>query len=109
MWLKFINSWFLNYFIELRSDDVKFYASISVLIVAAAMVAKSLRCYFVFSSCLRLSRSLALSMISSLVHSSLHLFFDRISLGRLLNRFLTDSENVEKPLSFIGDRLLYLG
>lgn len=62
-----------------------------------------------FSSCLKLSRSLALNMLSSVVHASMNLFFDRISLGKILNRFLTDSENVEHPMSFLGDRLMFQG
>ena len=109
MWLKFMNSWFLDYFISHQAEaSLQYYLTVTLGIITAAMVSKALRSYFVFSSCLSLSRSLALSMLSSLVHASLHLFFDRASLGRVLNRFLTDAENVDQPMASMGDRILFL-
>lgn len=103
-------SWFLSYFTEEYENktDIKFYLQVSLGIIGAMVLSKALRSYFTFSSCLTLSRSLALRMLSSMTHASLAKFFDRVPIGRILNRFLSDTETVDLEMAYVMDKLVFV-
>ncbi len=53
-----------------------------------------------FNANLRMSKEVNFMMTFKLIHASVNKFFDRVPLGRILNRFLKDVDVVDSGLAW---------
>lgn len=99
--------WFLQYWSshqeEFDGDKNKdlreflgLYMSLNVISISCDFIRTNL----VFRGNLRLSRELNFMMTFKLMHASINKFFDRVPLGRILNRFLKDVQVVDSSLGW---------
>lgn len=57
---------------------------------------------------LNITRTVNMKMVSSLSFASLSTFFDRVPIGRILNRFLKDTDDVDLQLAMTVDRFIFI-
>ena len=105
----FSSSWFLQYWIQEYYDrgNAKVFVGISLMILSVVIMTKMTRTTILFLGNLQVSRTVDLKMVVSLTYASLSTFFDRIPIGRILNRFLKDTEEIDIILAFKIDRVVY--
>ena len=98
--LNFAASWFLQYWTteEENQRDIKRFVTFTLLIALAAAGADFVRVFIFQMGNLRLGAKLNYVMSFRLLHASVTKFFDRVPVGRILNRFLKDSDVVDKQL-----------
>ena len=96
--LDFASLWFLQEWVRLPEETqsnillfVGYYASLSILTTLIVLC----RNLVVFKNNIVLSREINFEMSFRLIHASMNQFFDRVPLGRILNRFLKDSSIVD--------------
>lgn len=58
------------------------------------------RQYFLLKAGLNVSKNISLTMAFKLVHASINSFFDRVPIGRILNRFMRDMGQIDWDLPF---------
>lgn len=99
--------WFLQEWNQLpekqQADTMAFvtlFGSISFLITFLALA----RTFIIFKNNIQLSYELNFMMSFRLIHASMNQFFDRVPMGRILNRFLKDGSNVDTMIPW---RILY--
>ena len=98
--LNFAASWFLQYWTteEDNQRDIKRFVTFTLLIALASAGADFVRVFIFQMGNLRLGAKLNYLMSFRLLHASITKFFDRVPVGRILNRFLKDSDVVDKQL-----------
>ena len=96
--LDFASLWFLQAWVQLPKETqsnvllfMAYYGSLSILTTFIVLC----RNLVVFKNNIVLSRELNFEMSFRLIHASMNQFFDRVPLGRILNRFLKDSSVVD--------------
>lgn len=106
---KFGVEWFLQFWGKRKGGDMNDgyqFVGIFTVINLIVIVATFLRTDVIYSGSIRLSKKLNFSMTFSLIHASVNEFFDRVPLGRILNRFLKDSSIVDTGLGWSSGYLL---
>lgn len=108
--MTYINSWFIKFWVEQYDDqgNIILFLEINFLIVFATLIIEGIRSTLLLKGCIIVVRSMNLSMLTSLAHASLAKFFDRVPIGRILNRFLKDTEIVDLSMSYAFDRLVFI-
>ena len=103
-------SWFIQYWSEKYENpkDVFLFIKICAVLLASALFFLALKSIVVLSGCIGISRNINLSMLSSLAHASLAEFFDLVPMGRILNRFLKDTEIVDLQMAYVMDRFIFV-
>jgi ABC-type multidrug transport system fused ATPase/permease subunit len=69
-------------------------------IVLTSATSSVLRQLSVLSASIRLSTNISLTMAFKLVHASINNFFDRVPIGRILNRFMRDLSQIDWDLAY---------
>ena len=102
MCFSFGTNYFLQYWTTEHDDprDIKTFILMFVLLNLGVTVTDFLRMFTVMTGNLRLSKELNFLMTFRLMHASVNKFFDRVPIGRILNRFLRDSDTVDMMLAW---------
>src|SRR5688500_10444147 len=87
----------IQYWATKYSDpgNVNLFSIIMVSIVLASTTFNVIRQHFILKASLTISKNLSLTMAFRLVHASINNFFDRVPIGRILNRFMRDLSMVD--------------
>lgn len=103
-------NWFIQYWSDSYENpsDVLTFVKYSSILVFAALFFMFIKSIILLSGGVKISRSLNLAMLSSLGHASLSEFFDVVPMGRILNRFLKDTEVVDLQMAYMTDRLMFV-
>lgn len=98
--MNYLSNWFLQYWINDYDDktDVATFLGMSILIVMGSVVARISRSAMLMIGTTDASRIVNFEMLYSLGHASLSKFFDKIPIGRVLNRFSKDTQVVDLNL-----------
>ena len=98
----FGTQWFLQYWTTVHEDtrDVRTFATVYILLNLGVTFSDFLRNLILQLGNLRASRELNYLMVFRLIHASVNKFFDRIPIGRILNRFSRDFEIIDGMLGF---------
>jgi hypothetical protein len=101
-------SWFIQYWSEKYENpgDVILFEKCCAILVMSSLSLGGLKSVIILSGCVQITRKINLSMLGSLSHASLSEFFDLVPIGRILNRFLKDTEIVDLQMAYMMDRLV---
>jgi ABC-type multidrug transport system fused ATPase/permease subunit len=83
-----------------KSRDLREFLALYACLNAISISCDYIRTTLVFRGNWRLSRELNFLMTFRLMHASVNKFFDRVPLGRILNRFLKDVQVVDSSLGW---------
>ena len=105
--LNYLSNWFLQFWIRDYPDnsDVKAFVFFSMAILVATSASKVSRSLVLAVGSLDSSRKINFEMLFSLCFASLNSFFDKIPIGRVLNRFSKDTQMVDLKLFGQVDKL----
>lgn len=103
-------SWFIQFWSERYENpgDVKMFIKYCSILVVSALFFMALKSMVILSGSVAISRKINLLMLSSLAHASLAEFFDVVPIGRILNRFLKDTEIVDLQMAYVMDRFIFV-
>lgn len=73
---------------------------IYIILNLGVAITDVLRSAIILMGNLKLSREINLQMTFHLMHASVNKFFDRVPIGRILNRFLRDSDTMDMMLGW---------
>jgi len=106
-YLNYLSNWFLQFWIRDYPDnsDVKKFVGFSGAILAATSASKLIRSLVMMAGSLDSSRKINFEMLFSLCFASLNKFFDKIPIGRVLNRFSKDAQIVDLKIFNQVDKL----
>ena len=104
------NPWFLQFWATNYSDskmtrfeELKFFTGFYLGLNLIQMICDVTRLAGAFFGNLRLSFEVSYLMIFRLMHASVNKYFDRVPIGRLLNRFMKDVQIVDLQLARATD------
>lgn len=103
-WL--LQFWSTEYF---DYENWKLFAILMGSVNGIGILCYVFKSFIVFKGSLRLSRILSFTMAFRLIHASLNNFFDRILVGRVLNRFMKDLSDVDNLLGYYLSWTLTMG
>jgi ABC-type multidrug transport system fused ATPase/permease subunit len=99
--------WFLQFwsshFNEYKSnkkDDVTVFLGLYMCINIIQIFCDFIRTRVIFNGNVQLSKEINFLMTFRLMHASVSKFFDRVPLGRILNRFIKDIQVVDNMLAW---------
>lgn len=97
-----MNNLFLQYWTTENEDvrDIKSYLLISLLISVGGTLSTIYRNYRILMGNARVSLEVSYLMSFRLLHASVNSFFDRVPMGRILNRFIKDLNSVDWDLGY---------
>lgn len=98
---EFGQKWYLQFWAGLPLPDQQMYVEFIAIyagIVIIQAVANFMRGFIIFKNSLTMSREINFLMSFRLIHASLNKFFDRVPIGRIMNRFMKDSNQVDANL-----------
>lgn len=103
-------SWFIQFWSEKYDNpgDVLMFVEYCSIFVGSALFFMALKSLVILSGCVQISRNINLQMLSCLAHASLSEFFDVVPMGRILNRFLKDTEIVDLQMAYVMDRFIFV-
>lgn len=95
-----MSNWFLQYWINDYDDksDTLTFIGMSTLIVIGSVFARISRSIILMVGTTDATRIVNFEMLYSLGHASLNKFFDKVPIGRVLNRFSKDTQVVDLNL-----------
>jgi ABC-type multidrug transport system fused ATPase/permease subunit len=105
-----MNPWFLQYW-TLEHDekrDVWKFTSILLGISLVNSLAMAIRNYAILMSNVRISKEISFIMAFRLIHASVNNFFDRVPMGRILNRFIRDTNEIDWNLGYSSQYLVQI-
>ena len=107
---EFMNLWFLQYWTveHPAQQDIKVFLSIMFSLTCINLVSRTMFNYSYLVSCNTISRKLSYLMTFRLMHASINNFFDRVPMGRILNRFIRDLNEVDWNLSYASGYFIQL-
>jgi ATP-binding cassette subfamily C (CFTR/MRP) protein 2 len=102
MFFSFGTQYFLQFWTTEHDNpkDIKNFVLIYVLLNLGVTVTDFMRMFILLMGNLVLSREVNFLMTFRLLHASINKFFDRIPIGRILNRFLRDSDMMDNMLGW---------
>lgn len=108
--MNYVANWFLQYWINDYDDksDVLTFTGMSVMIVIASMFSRVSRSIILMVGTTDATRIVNFEMLYSLGHASLNKFFDKVPIGRVLNRFSKDTQVVDLNLFNQLDKFMTL-
>ena len=108
MFFSFGTNWFLQYWTTEHDDprDIKTFVCVYVLLNIGETLANLARMFIMYFSNLNLSREVNFLMTFRLMHASVNKFFDRVPIGRILNRFLRDSDIMDTMLAWAAGSMV---
>ena len=87
-----------------RFEQLKTFLGIYMSINLLEIAAHSIRVLITFLGNLEMSREVNFMMTFRLMHASVNKYFDRVPMGRLLNRFLSDVEVIDTDMGWSSIR-----
>lgn len=95
-----MSNWFLQYWINDYDDksDTLTFVGMATLIVIGSVFARISRSIILMVGTTDATRIVNFEMLYSLGHASLNKFFDKVPIGRVLNRFSKDTQVVDLNL-----------
>lgn len=98
--MNYISNWFLQFWINDYDNktDVLTFTGMSLLILAGSNLARVARSIVLMVGTTDATRITNFEMLYSLGHASLSKFFDKVPIGRVLNRFSKDTQVVDLNL-----------
>ena len=108
--MNYVSNWFLQYWINDYDDktDTLTFVGISVIIVFGSVFARVSRSIILRVGTTDATRIVNFEMLYSLGHASLSKFFDKVPIGRVLNRFSKDTQVVDLNLYNQMDKMMTL-
>ena len=108
-----INPWFLQYWAsnhdkEEKGDIENFFFIYSAICVTDCIFTFSRAC-IIYMANVRVAREVNFLMTFKLMHASINNFFDRVPLGRIMNRFMKDCNIIDRMLGYISSYTLFTG
>ena len=99
-YLNYLSNWFLQYWINDYDDkkDTMTFTGMCLLILEGSNVARVARSVILMVGTTDATRIVNFEMLYSLGHASLSKFFDKVPIGRVLNRFSKDTQVVDLNL-----------
>ena len=109
-YLNYISNWFLQYWINDYDDknDTLTFVFMSIMIVIGSVFARISRSIILMVGTTDATRIVNFEMLYSLGHASLNKFFDKVPIGRVLNRFSKDMQIVDLSLYNQLDKFMTL-
>lgn len=109
MFFSFGSNWFLQYWTTSHDNpkDIKTFVTVFVLLNLGETLANLLRMFIFYFSNQNLSREVNFLMTFRLMHASVNKFFDRVPIGRILNRFLKDSDMIDSMLAMSAGSMVF--
>ena len=103
-------TWLLQFWARDYYDykNYRLFALLTVSICLVGSFSYIFKSYIILTGSLRVSKLLSFKMSFSLMHASINNFFDRIPIGRILNRFLRDMNDIDINLGYTTQYLLTL-
>ena len=90
---------YLTFWANRYSADTKFhYLKIFIFINLGLGVVMLIKMFYVLFRSLRISRKVHAGMLRSVIRAPIPTFFDRVPIGRIINRFSKDIEDVDSEL-----------
>lgn len=98
--LNYMSNWFLQYWIKEYDDktDVLLFFALSILILVASNFARIARSIVLMVGSIDVTRVVNFEMLFSLGYASLNRFFDKVPIGRVVNRFAKDTQVIDLNL-----------
>ena len=98
--MNYLSNWFLQYWIIDYDDkrDIITFTGIALLILLGSNIARISRSIILMVGTTDATRIINFEMLYSLGHASLSKFFDKVPIGRVLNRFSKDTLVVDLNL-----------
>ncbi len=105
--LGYLQSYFLKFWIEEYDDKKDFltFLGVSVFILVSTILLRMAKSLIYLSGNIKISRRVNLKMLTSLSFASINSFFDRVPIGRILNRFMKDTDVIDIELGVQLDRI----
>lgn len=106
--LNYVSSYFFEYWIS-EHDNIGDYLTfiwVSCLLLFVTTFMRLTKSFILLFSSVSIARRVNRDMVSSLSFASISTFFDRVPIGRILNRFMKDTDEVDISIPFQIDRLL---
>ena len=101
-------TWMLQYWTTdyENKGDANLFAIIFFSFILGSGIIASFKLFIILRSSNRLSRNLSMMMIFKMVHASVNDFFDRVPIGRILNRFMKDMNQIDWGLAMCLSSLM---
>ena len=109
--MHYLSTWFLQFWIKEYDDksDVRLFVGFSLFLLCTTYLTITARALLLMMGCNQASRIVNSEMAFSLGHASICKFFDRVPIGRVLNRFSKDTQEVDQKLFINIDKLMTMG
>ena len=98
----FLQWWSSNFAVD-GSARIHEFIAIYLSISAITLVCDYFRIATIFKNNVEMSREVNFKMTFQLVHASVNKFFDRVPLGRIINRFIKDTEDIDVGFPWTAD------
>lgn len=98
--MNYLQNWFLQFWIKEYDDkgDVSLFMLLSLMILFAGNFVRVARSVVLMIGSVDVSRIVNFEMLFSLGYASLNKFFDKVPIGRILNRFSKDTQVIDLNL-----------
>lgn len=99
-------NWFLQFWIKDYEDktDVLLFVGMNLFILIASNFARIARSVSLMVGSTDVTRIVNFEMLFALAHASLNKFFDKVPIGRILNRFAKDTQTIDVNLYIQVDK-----
>ena len=106
----YLSTRFLQYWSDwgYGKDDISKFVLYNIAFMAVIALLLAIKSIVFLDGSLNVSREVNFCMLTSMTYASMEKFFDRVPLGRILNRFLKDTEVVDLQMAFSMDRLVFV-
>lgn len=108
--------WFLQWYStnyagrhDSKNEDIKIFLGIYLSINGIQLICDYMRASNIFMGNVELAKEVNFLMSFRLMHASISKYFDRVPLGRILNRFMSDIEIVDFMLAWSTSYIFWTG
>ena len=105
--IPFFLQWWSSNTSDKESGNIGQFISIYVTISGLGIMCNYIRTSVVFLGNLEMSKEVNFKMTFQLIHASINKFYDRVPLGRILNRFIKDITAVDLSFPNITNRFVF--
>ena len=102
--IPFFLQWWSSNIAERGETRIKEFVAIYLSISAITMICDYFRIATNFKNNVEMSKEVNFKMTFRLMHASVNKFFDRVPLGRIINRFMKDTEDIDIGFPWAADR-----